>query len=60
VAGSGAGGANSNGEARVVMGGEVERDSQVNGVWTLTVIDGAEFNLGTLKSWALELTTRMD
>jgi hypothetical protein len=51
---------NSAGEARVVMGGTVERDSNVNGVWTLTVIDTAENNLGTLNGWSLELTSRMD
>lgn len=51
---------NSNGDARVVMGGDVERDSQVNGVWTLTVIDTAELNIGTLNGWTLELTSRMD
>lgn len=51
---------NSAGSARVVMGGSVERDSEVNGVWTLTVIDTVSGNIGTLNGWSLELTSRMD
>ncbi|MBL8914586.1 MAG: proprotein convertase P-domain-containing protein [Archangium sp.] len=52
----------SNGDARVVMGGSsgVERDSQVNGVWFLTVFDTRSGSVGTLDGWSLELTSRMD
>lgn len=48
------------GDARVVMGGSVERDSEVNGVWALTVIDTVSGNQGTLNGWSLELSSRMD
>lgn len=51
---------NSAGDARVVMGGTVERDSSANGVWMLTVIDTVSGSVGTLNGWSLELTSRMD
>lgn len=53
---------NSAGDARVVMGPAtgIERDSSVNGVWTLTVIDTVAGSIGTLNGWSLELTSRMD
>ncbi len=50
----------SDGSARVVMGGDVERDSQVNGEWFITVIDTASGQAGTLNGWSLELTSRLD
>jgi subtilisin-like proprotein convertase family protein len=38
----------------------MEYDSQVNGTWTLRVVDTAGGNAGTLRSWSLELTSRWD
>lgn len=50
------------GDARVVMtpATGVERDSAVNGLWLLTVIDTRAGETGTLEGWSLELTSRMD
>lgn len=48
------------GHARVVVGGDLERDSSVNGTWTLTVIDAVAGQSGTLRGWSLELTSRYD
>jgi DNA uptake protein ComE-like DNA-binding protein len=50
------------GDARVVMGPAtgIERDSEVNGEWTLTVIDTRAGSVGTLDGWSLELTSRLD
>lgn len=50
----------SNGDVRVVMGGDVERDSAVNGMWMLTLVDTVSGSAGTLNGWSLELTSRMD
>src|SRR5688572_15312292 len=50
----------SSGYARVVVGGNLERDSAVNGTWTLQVTDYFGGNTGTLRGWSLELTSRYD
>ncbi|MBL8950287.1 MAG: proprotein convertase P-domain-containing protein [Myxococcaceae bacterium] len=50
----------SNGDARVVMGAGVERDSGVNGEWFLTIVDTVSGQTGTLNGWSLELTSRWD
>jgi DNA uptake protein ComE-like DNA-binding protein len=50
----------SSGHARVVVGGNVERDSSVNGTWTLQVTDHVGGSAGTLRGWSLELTSRLD
>jgi subtilisin-like proprotein convertase family protein len=38
----------------------MELDSNVNGTWTLQVIDTQGGEAGTLRSWSLELTSRWD
>ncbi|MEW5742066.1 MAG: hypothetical protein AB1938_24335 [Myxococcota bacterium] len=38
----------------------VERDPQVNVVWTLTVIDTVQGSAGMLNGWSLALTSRWD
>jgi len=48
------------GLARVTVGGNLERDSSVNGTWTLTVSDYFAGSTGTLRGWSLELTSRYD
>lgn len=48
------------GLARVVVGWDLERDSQVNGTWTLSVRDVFAGQSGTLRGWSLELTSRYD
>ncbi len=48
------------GYARVVVGGSLERDSSVNGTWTLVVTDFMAGSAGTLRGWSLELTSRYD
>jgi len=50
----------SDGAARVVMGWGVERDSQVNGEWFITIVDTVSGQAGTLNGWSLELTSRYD
>ena len=50
----------SSGHARVVVGGNLERDSNVNGTWTLQVTDVFGGGAGTLRGWSLELTSRWD
>lgn len=50
----------SSGVARVVVGGNLERDSNVNGTWTLQVTDYVGGSAGTLRGWALEITSRLD
>jgi len=48
------------GFARVVVGANVERDSSINGTWTLEITDHFGGNAGTLRGWSLELTSRWD
>jgi hypothetical protein len=48
------------GHARVVVGHNLERDSEVNGTWTLSVRDHFAGSSGTLRGWSLELTSRYD
>jgi hypothetical protein len=43
---------------RVVIGAALDRSGPVNGVWTLTVIDTAAGNVGTLNGWTLELSSK--
>ncbi|MGE0396642.1 MAG: proprotein convertase P-domain-containing protein [Kofleriaceae bacterium] len=50
----------SSGNAHVVVGGNLERDSEVNGTWTLSVRDVFSGSSGTLRGWSLELTSRYD
>lgn len=50
----------SSGHATVVVGWGLERDSAVNGTWTLQVTDFFAGNTGTLRGWSLELTSRYD
>ena len=47
------------GEARISALG-IERDADVNGVWTLIVTDSTGGSAGTLRGWSLELTSRFD
>ena len=35
-------------------------DDMVNGDWTLTVSDNAAYDVGTIESWSLDLTSRLD
>jgi hypothetical protein len=48
------------GIAHVVVGSNLERDSEVNGTWTLSVRDAFTGESGTLRGWSLELTSRFD
>jgi len=48
------------GHARVVIGSSLERDSSVNGTWTLRVRDTQVGGAGVLRGWSLELTSRYD
>jgi len=48
------------GHARVVIGSNLERDSSVNGTWTLAVRDTQAGDAGVLRGWSLELTSRYD
>jgi DNA uptake protein ComE-like DNA-binding protein len=48
------------GLVRVVVGGNLERDSNVNGTWTIEVTDHFGGSAGTLRGWSLELTSRWD
>jgi DNA uptake protein ComE-like DNA-binding protein len=48
------------GLARVVIGYNLERDSAVNGTWTLAVRDIEAGDAGVLRGWSLELTSRYD
>jgi subtilisin-like proprotein convertase family protein len=48
------------GLARVVVGSQLERDSEVNGTWTLQLTDHFGGAAGTLRGWSLELTSRFD
>jgi DNA uptake protein ComE-like DNA-binding protein len=48
------------GHARVIVGSNLERDSSVNGTWTLHVSDHFGGSVGTLRGWSLELTSRWD
>ena len=48
----------SSGEAHVTVGSNLERDSEVNGTWTLSVRDVFPGSSGTLRGWSLELTSR--
>lgn len=50
----------SNGPSTVVVTWGIERDAQVNGVWTLYVIDTKTGETGTLNGWTLDLTSRWD
>ncbi len=50
----------SGGAATVIGGWDVERDSSVNGTWTLTVVDTQTGQAGVLRGWSLELTSRWD
>lgn len=48
------------GDARIVVGWSLERDSNVNGTWVLSVQDTGTGASGTLSGWSLELTSRWD
>jgi hypothetical protein len=50
----------SDGPSTVVERHGLERDSNVNGTWTLRVIDTVKGEAGILKGWSLELTSRWD
>ncbi len=52
--------AGSDGPATVVVNWGIERDAQVNGTWKLYVTDTVTGEVGTLKSWTLDLNSRWD